>query len=319
MSIANTAGGQKIWGRRMALSLFLAGTAAGAYLLGFVLSVASARTMLAEVSLPASAILAVLAVGMLAWHTERRANMLRAFARPGTSWMSRGAIGLALFLLLAVVDIVLWLAMDAYLSSAGHAVVGVLGSIVALFVLAYTGMLLRSMRPVAFWDSAWLPVLFVASGLTGGMMVLALGLGIGNLAAREVAQGVDILLIVSLCFLVLEAALVGGYLWRRNAGEPAASVKTIVAGALAIRFWIGAVALGFVVPIVVCAYSLRTSSGAGLIIIGVAGLAGKAMLKYLLVAGGRPRALDVAGEHVPPPIGTRMTVAQYVEAVKKAN
>ena len=164
MSMANASGNQRIWGWKMASSLFLAGTAAGAYLVGFVMGVGSQHAQILEVSIPASAILAVAAVVMMLWHAGRKGHFVMAFARPRTSWMSRGAIALAVFFALALLDVILWRALDGYLLGAGNLVIGIVASLVAVFVLSYTGLLLKSLKPITFWDSAWLPALFLVFG-----------------------------------------------------------------------------------------------------------------------------------------------------------
>jgi formate-dependent nitrite reductase membrane component NrfD len=307
---------QRIWGWRMASSLFLAGTAAGTFLAGFVMGVGSGRNQIVEVAIPASAILAALAIVMAFSHTARRANFVRAFARPRTSWMSRGAIALGLLLVIAVVDLIPWQATDEYLLGTGHVVVGIFGSLAALAVLVYTGMLLRSLKPVTFWNSAWLPVTFFLGGLAGGALLVTFGLGISMAAGGVSELAVQVTIIVSLCLLVVEGAAVTLYLWRSRRGGAAASVETIVGGAFARQFWIGVVGVGFLVPVILCAISLAISSAAMFIAIGVTGLYGNAILKYLVVAAGRPGPLDVAGEAVPTPVASRMTVSQYMEELK---
>jgi formate-dependent nitrite reductase membrane component NrfD len=315
MSAATASGHQKIWGVRMAASLFLGGTAAGVYLVGFVLGAASGHTAIADVSIPAAAIAAALAMAVLAWHTGRKAKLILAFSRPRTSWMARGATALTLLLVLAVADTILWSARDGYSSGVAHLALGSITSLVAIFVLLYTGMLLTSLKPIAFWDSLVLPAVFMLSGMAAGLLLLALALGISQAAGRDVAAPAKLVVAFSLGFVVVEAACAVVYVWRSRGGESASSTKRVLSGALAPHFWLGAVTVGFLAPVVLCAYSLKAPSAAGLIIIGVTGLAGNALLKYVIVSAGRPRAMQLAGVQIPVPVAALMTVCQYVQEV----
>ena len=141
------------------------------------------------------------------------------------------------------------------------------------------------------------------------------GLGIGAAVGDVAAASIELAAAVGLGLVVIEALTVACYLWRRNNAESASSVRMIARGALAPYFWVGVVGIGLLAPLALCAYSLKVPSAAGLIVIGVTGLCGNAILKYMIVAAGRPRSLDVAGEAIPAPAAARMTVSQYMEGL----
>ena len=137
------------------------------------------------------------------------------------------------------------------------------GTALGLFIAGYTGVLLNvSSQPV--WSDTWtLGGLFVASGLSGGAAAIAL---FGPRAATGEAGTDQGLARADSWFIILELVLVA--LLILSLGSLSAP---IAAGMYGILFWIGAVALGMLVPLAAHYRWIPVSSPAtvfGLVLLG---------------------------------------------------
>ena len=95
---------------------------------------------------------------------------------PTSSLVSIGALALSLLMGSSLAAF-----CDAAFSLGAHVrralwVLKAVGIPVAFVVMAYTGMLLKSVVAVKFWQTMWLPVLFVLSALSCGCAVIMLAL-----------------------------------------------------------------------------------------------------------------------------------------------
>ena len=127
----------------------------------------------------------------------------------------------------------------------------VLTAVLSLIVMAYTGLLLQSLRSVPLWHNIWLPMLFILSSLSCGMglvMGASLLAGLGSVfgsVLRRVAffDG----LVIALEGLSAVAFLLTTF---SSASETAfLSGKELALGSNAGLFWAGFVLLGLVVPL----------------------------------------------------------------------
>jgi formate-dependent nitrite reductase membrane component NrfD len=131
----------------------------------------------------------VIAVGglLLIWSLGRPLRFLRAVLKPGTSWISRGAIADFIFLVAGGVLILpgvrvggatpfAWLPWDPWASTAVGKAIEVVALLSAAVVIAYAGLVLADKAAITFWRSWAIPAQFVASSLAMSMaavMVLA--------------------------------------------------------------------------------------------------------------------------------------------------
>src|SRR4029077_18918099 len=130
-------------------------------------------------------------------------------------------------------------------------VVGLVGSVFGFFIAAYPGVLLGATARPLFVNAHWLGAVFLAVGAaTGGAaiaLVLALLRGAG---AREgltrVMRVTSMALVVELIALILFVVSV------KMAGSSgiSAALSRLLAGPYSIPFWLGAVIVGIVVPLV---------------------------------------------------------------------
>ncbi len=172
----------------------------------------------------------------------------RMLARVGSSWVSRGMAGIALFSAAAIVYLLpalspshLW-AQDGAFGSAMMA----LSIFAALWVATYKGFVFAAARGIPFWNSPLMPPLFIAYALRGGLAVLLLVAAAGG--RFPALHSVEI---VKLWTVVSSAALVLFYIWgMSDAGVTAhQSVMEIVKGRAAGVFYLGVLAGGIAIPV----------------------------------------------------------------------
>ncbi len=168
-----------------------------------------------------------------------------------TSWFSRGVTATALFSGIGFIQICLsyWLPGTAW--EVGFKV---LAGITVFVVGIYSGFIMSYCRSVPLWNSALLPFLFILFGVNDGFaLIMAVGLGGGQVDVTAAEAGSRVLLIV--CALVIAI-----YLWNQTYTSTTAkeSVLELIRGYLAPVFWIGIIALGIVIPLVISAFSYFT-------------------------------------------------------------
>ena len=201
----------------------------------------------------------VIAVGglVLIWTLGRPLRVLRAVMKPGTSWISRGAIADFVFLIAGGVLILpgvslggaaplAWLPWDPWASNATGKALEVLALLSAAVVIFYAGQVLADGTAIPYWRSPAIPIQFVLSSLAISMATVML---METLNGTSIGAGQFWLL---LAFLVL---LLASILWhlRTNAAAPgkAESLELLLRGRSRRSFLGGVVAAGTVLPMLV--------------------------------------------------------------------
>jgi formate-dependent nitrite reductase membrane component NrfD len=120
----------------------------------------------------------VIGVGglVLIWSLGRPFRMLRAVLKPGTSWISRGAI--ADFIFVAVGGLLVlpglevagrlpfaWLPWDPWATTPVGKALEVVGLLSSAVVIVYAGLVLADKAAITFWRSWAIPTQFVLSSL----------------------------------------------------------------------------------------------------------------------------------------------------------
>ncbi|TAK83295.1 MAG: hypothetical protein EPO20_18480 [Betaproteobacteria bacterium] len=262
---------QREWGEGRGVFLvighFVVGVAAGTWLFGLLFGLREAL-----------ALAFVLAAAGGAFHLAFLGRPLRALnmvRRVKTSWISRGFLGLAAFL----VGAPLYLITE---SRAGY-VLALLGMLV---MMGYMGFVYTASKGIPFWSTPLHPVLYIAYALRGGIAGVLLSLVITNRLPEDprLLLGLWILLTaaVAVLFVIeLYGALTGG--------NPAArsSAHALLGGRLALSFYGGTLALGLVVPalFVWAGYAGQLSAGV-MAAIGVASALGDFFMKYSTIRAG---------------------------------
>jgi polysulfide reductase chain C len=212
--------------------------------------------------------LTALGASLLVFHLGK--NWFLGFTacfNPRTSWLARGFIILATFIVVgcavALVSVfaphwparlgILWTALEA------------LGVLFALGTAIYTGILLQSMRFIPAWNSPFLPFLFLASALSTGAMGVIMGAMIYRFAAadpRSAHQLARALEVIEPVLIVVEASLLVLYLRRLRKGKPEGqlSAQMWLSGRWRLGFWGGIVGLALALPFLLDAVNLGLRS-----------------------------------------------------------
>ncbi len=163
-------------------------------------------------------------------------------------------------------------------------VVAVIGLLLGISVVIYTGVLPASMKARPFWHGPALPVLFMVSAIANGIAVqylLVQVLALGNDVA--VAEGLlsaanIVLLVVGLIVLFIYVLTM-----RASAAPPAAQAANAwLKGRQKLAFWVGLVGIGLVVPLVLYAVGITIAwilASAGVLIGGI-------VLRFLIIYSG---------------------------------
>jgi len=258
---------------------FLSGVGAGAWLLASLGG--GLAGMMAGWALVAASGLAHLAF------LGRWTRFARMVARPHSSWISRGLLGMTVLLLAGGAYLVL-----AFLGQAGWPAgrgLWWISLLAAAWVLVYKGFVWASAKGIPLWNTPLLPVLYLTYGLRGGLAALLL-----IVLAQAHAGELVVMETLKLWLGVSSAVLILFYLAViRGTGVTAArSVQALLSGAAAPVFYAGVVLLGLVVPIALGGYALLVPIGAPLLaVIGIASLLGDFALLYAVARAGLYRPL----------------------------
>jgi formate-dependent nitrite reductase membrane component NrfD len=165
----------------------------------------------------------VIAVGglVLVWSLGRPFRMLRAVLKPGTSWISRGAIADFVFLvvgaLLVAPDLTLGgstplagLPWDPWGTTATSRALEAVGLVSAAVVVVYAGLVLADKAAITFWRSRLIPTQF---GLSSLAMSLAAIMTME--AVNEAPIPPTQCLLLALLLALLAAAIAGHLLTDR--------------------------------------------------------------------------------------------------------
>lgn len=296
--------GQAVWGWKVAAYLFLAGVGAGAYSTGAIADLlGEGWETVSRAGISLGPLLVLASTAFLIADLGAPSGFLRAGARPRSSWISRGVIILTVFVIIGLINIFFriwpWNALEE--ATTARLALEICGLVFALLTAVYTGLLLGAVRPIPFWNSPVLPVLFLLSALSTGVMALLLTLSLSSGAALH-AQ-LSSLARADALILGFESVVVLFYLYGCYSSPVSRpSAQLLLTGALAPVFWLGLVAAGLAIPLAL-ELSHLSQSGAGTpegsaaltILAAILGLTGGLMLRYLVVSGGVKVPLKPAG------------------------
>jgi formate-dependent nitrite reductase membrane component NrfD len=293
-----------VWGTIIAAYLFLAGLSAGA----FLTSSYAARKYPEAVTVRIAGRLispVLMGIGLLLLIVDAEAGLkdpLR-FIYLFTNFNSVMTIGtyfISLFMVAAAYIALMEILKKDIMKFAEY-----VGIIFAVATAIYTGFLIGVIGAVPLWNTAILPILFVVSAFSTGIAGTML---VSVVFDKKIVHHVMSLKKIHLTLLITEVFLIFTmFLITSSTNESAAkSVSMLVTGEYSTLFWLGLVAVGLVIPILIEALELFNSkklhqSQAGLevaaagsqgiaptLITESAVLAGGFILRYLLLAAAVP-------------------------------
>jgi formate-dependent nitrite reductase membrane component NrfD len=204
--------------------------------------------------------------------------------------MSVGAWGLQIFSLCAFVC-----AAETWLADTrgrryprARLAAGLVGGLAGFFLAAYPGVLLGATARPLFISAHWLGALFLAVGAATGGAAIALALAWMRGPAADDALD-RVMRIIAIALVTEVAALVLLVVSVRSAGSAGinAALQPLVSGTYSLAFWLGAVLLGTVLPLLLQfgvvgrAISRRTAITAGLVLVG------GFLVKFALIGAGQ--------------------------------
>jgi len=278
------------WEWPIAIDLLVAGLAGGSYFTGFVTDRISGgkHPLLPKIAMFLGVPLVLLGSLLLALDLGEQIRAWHLFTefRPGSA-MSMGSWILLLYALIGIVMIALWWADSfdpdelkltglsglAKVIRPARPVLGVLSWIalvLAVLLMTYTGVLLSASNQPLWASTFLLPVLFVVSAVFTGaaLLLLVLKTGLGRLldilfggegepiSDETISALGKATIVVGVMELVVLAAFLA---WLAFLSTPAAAsaVGLLTSGGLSLLFWLGAVVVGLLIPLVLLVASVR--------------------------------------------------------------
>ena len=186
-------------------------------------------------------------------------------------------------------------ALDVFLTDrGGHSmaglrkVAGVLGSLFGFFLAAYPGVLLGATARPLFINAHWLGALFLAvSAATGGA---AIALVLALLRRGSAREGLARVMRVTSFALVVELVALALFVVSVKAAGSArisAALAQLLTGPYALPFWLGAVVVGVVVPLVLQRKAARDGAPGITALASALVLVGGFLVKYVVIAAGQ--------------------------------
>ena len=243
--------------------------------------------------LPLADVLGLILVGfgglVLIASLGRPFRIFGALRNPRSSWISRGAIADFLFLLLAGLLLLPYLAVGGsrplrWLPWApGTLWEGLLAwaaGAAAVFIIIYPGLVLAVLRPIPFWNTSLIPLQYLTSAFaTGAGIAYLLGC---PASARPPAQVALVSILSTLVISVIHVARA-----HAQGGAARLSAAAVTRGQWAAYFLGGGLLLGLLVPGLLLLLHLSGGLGEGfLALAGVLLLGGNFLSKYAVIKAG---------------------------------
>lgn len=230
-------------------------------------------------------LLLLLAAGCLLMDLGRPAHFYLLFFKPNSSVLSFGTFTLAATL-----------AISSFLALANQLIDGMpskakkvaellcVGS--SFFLIAYVGVFLQRMSTVPFWDSPLIPALFILSALSTGVAIIFLVAPFRS-GFAWLEEHTGSLRVGHGLILALELALLALLVWLATLDwTTMRSVELLFGPDLVWWFFIGAVGLGIVLPLLAELFSLLLKKGIPLPLFSLLCLIGGFCLRYCIVMAG---------------------------------
>ena len=263
---------QQEWGWLLSTWLFLSGTGSCLFLVYevFGLPVVFARASLGIIILGGVVLLLELGAPGRAW---------RGVSKLSTSWLSRGALSVSLFVASSFLFLAPAFPVFSFLPwTEGSAVAKALewvAVLCALMITLYPGIFLSQNRSIPFWNSPWLVLVMAINAWLGASAVVLVGASYLNEGSRVFESLVWV--------MVANMALTGAYLWAMDLAGGAAeeSVRLLTKDPVSRVFWVAVVLVGMVVPLAL-AVGMKSATA----LTGVCLLAGGYFLRYCVLKVG---------------------------------
>jgi formate-dependent nitrite reductase membrane component NrfD len=272
---------------------FLGGLAGGAFVIATVANLLDARRFrdvsrmgyyLALAALIPCPIILIVDLGV----PVRFMNMMRTF-NP-LSPMSMGAWALLGFSACAFLAALLTALEDvgrARNLSGPKVVVGVVGGFFGFFLAAYPGVLLHATARPLWAGGHALGALFLAVGASTGAAAIALLLVLAGRRAADSVVTVRTMLMLALLIQLLSVVVFVVTVQGSGSAASLRAVALLTSGSFSLMFWLGAIVVGSVVPLLLGLVDLKRGSPGLTALASILVLIGGFLVKFVIVAAGQ--------------------------------
>lgn len=282
---------------RLVLDLFLGGLGVGAFLVAVIASYFDKEKYenIVKTGAYLSPIAVIIGLILLVSELKQPQRFITTFWNTNpTSVLSWGVFLQSIFVLIAL--IYAWL---VYSGSSGK-LVGGLGILFAVIVGGYHGLLLSAAQTRDLWNTALVPALFmataVATGIAAVVILASLFAGTSDISSAvsklNKAQGVTLSIILFLIIVYLITLF-------NSSPDAQVAARLLVTGSFGLIFWVGAVVIGLLLPLLIEAYDIYSTAGGEAaatatvpLLISVLVLIGGFVLRYVIVFAGQSLPLQ---------------------------
>lgn len=215
-------------------------------------------------------------------------NMLLSF-NP-LSPMSMGAWALLGFSACAFLAALMTLLEDtgrAGSLSGPKVVVGVIGGFFGFFLAAYPGVLLGATARPLWIEGHALGALFLAVGASSGAAAIALILMLAGRRSAEGVGAVRTMLVLALLIQLLSVVVFVASVQMSGSAASTRALALLTSGRFSMTFWVGAVLVGSVLPLVIGLATLKQRSYGLTALASLLVLVGGFLVKYVIMAAGQ--------------------------------
>ena len=286
---------QAVWRWKIAAYLFLAGTGAGAVIVGVVgdfMGYAIPAKIAIAFGIPAVAVSTL----FLIMDLGHPAKFFRAMLHPGTSWISRGFFIVSALIVSGGLTVILWVwpfgnVLDV--NQGLRTALEVIALVLAVATCIYTGILIGIVVSRPFWNNPLLPILFLISAVSTGIgavffitPIISSVLGIASPKTAEFATHLES---ADMILIIVEAIAIYLYLTLVFDRAPEAA-SLLLTGKLSRLFWGGFLVVGLAVPMVIEYFASMMHEGVSqsllTLVAGVLVLIGGFLMRLLILAAG---------------------------------
>jgi len=286
---------QAVWRWKIAAYLFLAGTGAGAVIVG-ILGDFMGYVIPAKIAIAFGVPTVAFSTLFLIADLGRPAKFFRAMLHPGTSWISRGFFIVSALIVSGGFTVILWVWPFGSVLDADQGFRTALEVIALVFAVAtciYTGILIGVVVSRPFWNNPLLPILFlisaVSTGIGGVFFITPIICSVMGIASPKTAEFVARLESVDVILVIAEAIAIYLYLTLVFDRAPEAA-RLLLTGKLSGLFWGGFLGAGLLVPVVIESFSsvrhAEVSLSLAPLVAGVFLLVGGFLMRLLILAAG---------------------------------
>jgi formate-dependent nitrite reductase membrane component NrfD len=220
----------------------------------------------------------------------RDAIMLGPIHMKPFSPMNMGAwalLGFGLFSFLAALSVFLEDTRPGRSLASFRTTVGIIGGFFAFFLAAYPGVLLGATTRPLFQNAHFLGLLFLVVGMTSGAAAIALILSATGQAAGQRLVPLRRIILPALVLQIVSLLLFLGAVQLSRAEGASRALGVLVAGAYGPVFWLGAVILGCIAPLVIGWRGQKSAPVRSLVAAAALTLVGGFLVKYVIIAAGQ--------------------------------